>query len=321
MLSGGELADLGLAVSRADPGVFWGIIIALCPIAVFLLWRSLHNLHCVQMINDVPTSRIRSAPQGYVELSGRGLLMDGPAIVSPISGRTCVWYRYRVEGADPSRRGAWEIIDSGESTEVFWLEDGTGRVAVDPEGAEVTAGTKAIWYSDGRRYDSPGRFLQLLVALGTPSFSNTHRYIEERIDSGTPLFALGMLHNTGNLDNGPDIEEQVGDLLVEWKKNQAELMRRFDLNHDGEIDEQEWMLARQAARREVLKSIREQQSQPDEPFNLMQRTRDPHRPYLISTRSQGTLAQNYRVRAILYLASFVVMAAEMVWLLSHRLSG
>jgi len=297
---GDTLANIGLAVSAADPAVFWTIITVLCVAAALSAWHARHNLRCKRMIEDIPTSKARSAPQGYVELYGRGRLMDGPPIVSPVSGKNCVWYRYRVEEQDSGfQRGSWgtrwTTVDRGESTEVFWLEDDTGRVAIDPEGAEVSAGIKSVWYGAGNR-----------------------RYSEERIDSGMSLFALGLLRNIGNLDNTPDVDQDVGDLLVEWKKDQSELKRRFDLNHDGEIDQQEWMLARQQARREVLKRQREAQVQPDEPINLMQPTGDPDRPYLLSTCAQGTLARRYRKRAMLYVVFVFASAITAMWLLDHR---
>ncbi len=318
------LSGVGLAISHADPPGFWAITAMLGAAVLFSAWRALHNLRCERMIEDIPTSKTRSAPQGYVELYGRGRLMDGPPIVSPASGRTCVWYRFRVEEQETSfQRGStgsrWTVIDQGESTEVFWLEDDTGRVAIDPEGAEVTAGIKEMWYSDGTRLGSTGTILHLLMDLAIPSFSSgRRRYREERIDAGMPLFALGLLHNTGNFDNSADLEQEVGDLLVEWKKDQTELKRRFDLNHDGEIDQQEWMLARQQARREVLKRRSEEQSAPDEPINIMRRTGDPNRPYLLSTCAQGTLARTYRLRAMLYIALFLAGGVVAIWLLNHR---
>jgi len=43
-----------------------------------------------RMMENTPTSRIRSAAQGFVELEGTGLLLEGPPIIAPLSGMTCV---------------------------------------------------------------------------------------------------------------------------------------------------------------------------------------------------------------------------------------
>ena len=48
-------------------------------------------------MEDTPTSKIRSAAQGYVELSGHGELMEGPKIIAPLTSKYCTWYSYKVE--------------------------------------------------------------------------------------------------------------------------------------------------------------------------------------------------------------------------------
>ncbi len=324
MALGADLVEIGVALSRTSPGVFWAITLAEFPAAALLLWLSLHNLRCKHMIEEIATSKIRSAPQGYVELAGHGRLMDGPPIISPASGQRCLWYRYRVEEwinrfGNSSLSSGWVVVENTTSSDTFWLEDDTGRVAIDPDGAEVTAAGKKVWYSDGKRSGSTNALALFLFEFATMAFvGNKRRFTEEIIELNAPLFALGMLRNTGNLDNSPDLEEEVGDLLVEWKKDQTELKRRFDLNQDGEIDQQEWMLARQAARREVLKQRREQESQPDEPINLMRCTNDLNRPYLLSTKSRGAVTKTYQRRFLLYFASFLVVCAIMIWLLRAR---
>ena len=48
-------------------------------------------------LEDTPASRIRSASQGYVEFSGHARALPGEPVVSPLTGRRCVWWQYRVE--------------------------------------------------------------------------------------------------------------------------------------------------------------------------------------------------------------------------------
>ena len=49
------------------------------------------------------------------------------------------------------------------------------------------------------------------------------------------------------------IDEDVRELLRQWKSDQATLKERFDLNEDSKIDEKEWRLARSQARREAMR--------------------------------------------------------------------
>ena len=56
------------------------------------------TLHRKRIIEDTPTSKIRSAAQGYVELVGYGQLMDGqPIVAPPLTGTICTWYDYSVD--------------------------------------------------------------------------------------------------------------------------------------------------------------------------------------------------------------------------------
>ena len=60
-------------------------------------WFALRWLHVARMIEDTPTSRIRSAAQGYVELGGRCRALDGTQNLAPLTQRPCVWWRCRIQ--------------------------------------------------------------------------------------------------------------------------------------------------------------------------------------------------------------------------------
>ena len=84
-------------IIQFDPLEFWvgwTIVTILCLLALYRMTRGLHH---TRLIENTPTAKIRSAVQGYVELNGQTRLMEGPVIVSPLSGKSCVWYRYKVE--------------------------------------------------------------------------------------------------------------------------------------------------------------------------------------------------------------------------------
>jgi hypothetical protein len=73
---------------------------------LYYAWRCFRR---ARALADTDTARIRSAPQGYVELKGRAGLMDGDPIIAPLSGLPCCWYRYRIERKTSD--GKWKIID------------------------------------------------------------------------------------------------------------------------------------------------------------------------------------------------------------------
>ncbi len=314
------LTSLAHSVEHSDPAVVGVAVAVLVAASVYCFWRTWRFINYIRLIEDTPTCKIRSAPQGYVELEGLGKLMDGPPIIAKLSGLPCVWYRYKIEeyvATDKGNEHRWQTIDKGESTEVFWLEDNTGHVAIDPEGADITPRHKDSWRSDSSLSGiAHPVFVRSFVV--SRSVGGNYRFTEERINSGERLYALGFLKNVGSYTSAPTVDEEVRQVLNEWKKNQPQLLQRFDLDKDGKIDEKEWMLARAQARREIMQNRQEQIHNFAEGINVLGRSQDRHRPYILSTFTQKELATRYRLWALLHGVGFFVFGAIALWLFNIR---
>lgn len=321
------LADLSLSVSQADPQFVGFGIAALSVGSVAAAWAAWRGFYRRRLIEDMPTSKARSAAQGYVELEGRGQLMDGAPIVAPLSGLPCVWFRYKVEeqvtvhnpkGPDQHH---WRVVQQGESEETFWLEDDTGRVVVDPSGAEVVPAHVDVWRTGmiGRSSLLHSDFV--INFTSSRGIGNPHRFTEWRINPGESIFALGLLKNLGSHLNPNTPEEDTRRILHDWKQDQAKLKERFDLDRDGKISDKEWMLARAQARREAQKARQGQLEKFADGLNLLGRTGDRNRPFLISAHPQSKLARRYRWQAILGSAGFLVAGTLALWLYNTRFGG
>ncbi len=313
-------AGLASTIHHSHP-VAVGIAIAgLTAGSAYCSWRTWRNVSIVRLIEDTPTIKIRSAPQGYVEIEGLGKLMDGPPIIAKLSGLPCVWYRYKIEEyitSGGNDRHRWETVDKGESTETFWLQDETGRVAVNPEGAEVTPRHKDTWQSSAAV--SGIAYPQNVAAfLAANTSGHTYRFTEERINSGERLYAIGLLKNVSSYTSTPTVDEDVRMLLSEWKQDQPALLKRFDLNRDGKIDDKEWMLARAQARREVMKSRRDESHDSVDGLNVLGPTRNRHRPYLLSAFTQDELAKRYQRWAAFYAAGCFLLGLATVWVFNAK---
>ncbi len=264
-----------------------------------------------RIIEDTPTSRIRSAAQGYVELAGRGELMEGAPIVAPLTGKTCTWYRYKVEktGDRHSR-----VVESGVSDELFVLQGQTGRCVIDPEGAVVTCRSKQVWHEYGYPSNRSGRSRGggLLGGL----MRGRYRYTEERMHAGDPLYAIGMFASVGGGAESFNTDAEVRELLKLWKQNSAALLKHFDANGDGEIDAQEWEAVRKAA----YKKVRRQQSERSvAPLtHIMTKPRHDNRPFLLSVYPQHELVKRYKLKSAACLAGFLLLGATAVWMLAVR---
>lgn len=287
---------------------FWTLTIGVAAVggAVF----SLRWIKLARLIEDMPTSRVRSAAQGYVELTGRGLPLRGAATPAPLSQRPCVWWRYRItrrEQTGKNRRDEWRVVASGQSREPFLLDDGTGQCLVQTEGAEIVPGESTTWFGDTPWPSEP-------MGRGR-SGSREYRYVEERIYEHELVYALGNFRSHGPQD-GTDLQALANELLLEWKDDQAQLIARFDADGDGRIDLEEWEAARAEARRAVEQAARERPAV--ETLHVLARP-DGGRLFLIAAHPPGDLVKTYRRKAILAFVGFVVGVYAFGWLVQSAI--
>src|SRR5512143_4069729 len=105
-----------------------------------------HQLLGVVCQPQAPSHRRRHADLAH-RLGAAGLYRTrrtrppGARLTSPVSGLPCLWYRYRVERRNGDR---WEHIESGVSHDTFGVDDGSGLMLVDPEGAEILTSRKQV---------------------------------------------------------------------------------------------------------------------------------------------------------------------------------
>ncbi len=200
----------------------WQISLVLVGLTSFWGWYT--NLKRYRTVADTPTSRIGSAPQGYIEIVGRGKQPPGVSLVSPLTGLPCLWYRFRVERKNDNH---WEYVSSGISTDTFGVDDGSGRILIDPDGAEIITPHKQVSNSGG------------------------YRTTEWTLIEGETIYVIGEHITLGGPGAMLDKKTDLSTLLTEWKQNKPALLARFDANRDGELSLEEWEHVRQTASGEV----------------------------------------------------------------------
>lgn len=309
-------------ITQMAPQSFWFWTAILCVLALLSLYFVFRNLYRARLIEDTPTSRIRSAHQGYVELIGEAAIMRGEPVIAPLSGIACCWWRYKIEHKDDK---GWHITKRGQSESLFLLRDETGECIIDPDGAQISPSEKDIWYGPNpmpsagpeRGIDTPHSRYNLLgahVTLNNP-FGGDYRYTEETIVPGDPLYAIGFFKSVGEMDRQAMREEMIKERLRQWKADHASLLKRFDRNQDNQIDLDEWESVRRAARQEVL---REEMQEDQTTIHTLSDTGFSRRPLLISTREEFEIVRRYRLWAGVTLISFFVAGASVVWMLTAR---
>lgn len=274
--------------------------------ALYYAWRCFRR---ARALADTATARIRSTPQGYVELKGRAGLMDGDPIIAPLSGLPCCWYRYRIERK--TRDGKWKIVDRGMSDDLFWLIDETGRCVLDPDGAEVIKAGRDIWYGDG----GPSRLKGMEHGLpqwlaGLRGLNADYRYTEQRILAGEEIHVLGLFRTVGGISEAPNTRRELYHLLEDWKKD-SQRMALFDRNGDGHIDAEEWEAARRAAHRHIERAQLARPVNPD--VHMLCNPGDRNRPFLISAVSEYHLIRRFQRHAAVSLLGAMVAGGYLVW--------
>ncbi len=151
------------------------------------------------------------------------------------------------------------------SDNTFEITDGTGNCVVDPDYAEVIAAQHRV------------------------SYQGNYKHVEDILYAGS-IYVLGEFSTIGGANSELSLKEDVSFLLAEWKKNPVMLKERFDLNNDGEIDLQEWELARRAAIREV--ELQHREIRKETGVHIMRAPRDK-RLYLLSSLEPQKLRQRY----------------------------
>ncbi|MBT8447088.1 MAG: hypothetical protein HKO62_06670 [Gammaproteobacteria bacterium] len=306
-------------VLGAPPQHFWMLAAIMTLLGAAAFGAAFVAFYRKRVIEDTPTSRIRSAAQGYTELEGHAQLMEGHPIVSPLTGAPCTWYRCKVEERQSGGNGrdGWRKISGITSDELFLLIDETGRCIVDPEGAKVRPAQKHTWYGQTPTPQrgpghNPGQGLG--IRLGS---SRRYRYTEELLLDGGPLYALGLFVTHGGAGSRTPADDEIRDLVRTWKQDSEALLNRFDTNKDGEIDVAEWQRVREAAAAEV--AAKHAGDIPS--IDMIGATRDTRRPFLLSATPQADLTRRYSTTLWASLSASLLVAVSVIWAITTRING
>jgi hypothetical protein len=194
-----------LFLRSSDPtGLLVWCVVGFCA-GIGLFFYGFRLLQRRRLILDTPFSKIRSAAMGMVEVNG---LAVGPyTIVAPITARPCHYYRTLVwEWKQRGKNKDWVKV-AGESMHVpFFVDDNTGRVLVDPRGADLDLHRDFEQeFCDSfftTKDPAPANVRSFLVRYGIVT-SNKIKVEEYCIKPKNSLFILGTLMENPGLEVGP----------------------------------------------------------------------------------------------------------------------
>jgi E3 Ubiquitin ligase len=179
-----------------------GVVIAVIGAfaGVYLFYRGFGLLQRKRLILNTPASKVRSAAMGLVEING---LAAGPyTITAPITGVPCFYFHTTAwQWQQRGRNSEWVKVADESMHVPFFLDDNTGRVLVDPQGAEMDIHrdfhdefSTALFSS---RLEMPANISSFLLRNGV-SPDKKIKIDEYCIKPKNALFILGTLaQNTG----------------------------------------------------------------------------------------------------------------------------
>ena len=104
-------------------------------------------------VEDVPTSKVKGVFHGLNEV--KGTVKSDLPLETYLTETPSVWYKWSIseewrktetyrdkDGNRKTRtKSGWRTVDSGGSYQSFFLEDDTGELLIEPEGAKIEAPT------------------------------------------------------------------------------------------------------------------------------------------------------------------------------------
>jgi hypothetical protein len=291
-------------------GILWLLLFG-----PFALIHGLRTFNEKRLIENTPTSKVRSAAMGPVELAGIARWRKPQK--APMSGMDCCWWDCQVQELRSSGKDRhWATIHHASSVDLFYLDDTTGRVLVSPLGAELHILKNTFDLNASTRI----QFAPVLTGWGLDDMNwfggeRRLRILESVIPDCAPIFVMGELISL--VSHVVDRQARFRERMRAVKADPAR-MAEADANHDGTVDAEEWDAFR--ARQEdafITEELARAAQQPPQADTMLVQAPDD-RPFIISTGTEGDLLGSFRWLAPLGVIGGITMSAlGVAWALSE----
>lgn len=219
--------------------IVWPAWIVAGVLTLLFFWLMLRVGRRMRFLADTPTSKARGVFIGQVELSGRSKL--APPLRSFLAGSECVWYSYTVEeewerwetehytdkdGKSRTRqvrKSGWTQIDHGGENPAFFIEDETGAVRVQPEGAQidsVTAFSETVHRGDAL-YFQKGPSNEIAHSNGK------RRFNEQVIPLNADVFIAGRARERSDVVAPEIAADRAQELFMISCKGESRILRGY----------------------------------------------------------------------------------------------
>lgn len=161
------------------------------------VFAGLYSFRRYYHISHTPTDDVASVEEGTVEVEGEIEPARG-RLEAPVSGDDCVAYEYEASQArEWGSRTYTSVVETERDGVPFYVDDGTGRVLVDPEGADIAVENRETETvdADSSEYDRETTLKEVRVpteghvyVFGSAGWSDEHG--QTVIQNGLPFFKI-----------------------------------------------------------------------------------------------------------------------------------
>jgi len=305
-----------MSYSSDDDPLFW--FLAMIGFGTYGFFSGFQKLRKKRAIENIPTSTIRGMAMGEVEITGTAEPYQ-LELIAPLTDVPCVYYKYQIEEKRGSgKHSHWVTIAAGDSCATpFFVRDETGRVLVSPAKAEMLL-PKDLSTSSWTGSSTIARFMEQngIKCTSFLGFHNPMRFSEWHICKDEPVYILGFAQKNSGFQQQ---REQALVQRLNELKNDAQAMKRFDFNNDGEISEDEWSFAVKQIEQDLIeKSMASTGS--GEHADVIICYNPNTKIFLISDKSQKDLLNSMGWQILLYVWGGAALAVGGLFLTLLRLN-
>jgi hypothetical protein len=190
------------------PLVIFGLVVLFPTLfSIYMMYKGVKNARTAFIISRTPDTDIVDTRPGFVELKGRVETLGNRFLITPIERKNVVYYHSKVQkyvssgGPGPGSGHHWSTIWNMSDGVEFLLSDGTAKVKVDPNDANVEISLNdEMEFSS---YEMPNILNRFLHSSGfiepgeLGRFSGRLRFIEQYITEGDEVFIIGNAEDRG----------------------------------------------------------------------------------------------------------------------------
>jgi len=199
------------------------LIVLLIGFVVYII--AFYFLKIKHLIQNTPTSKIRSVAMGFAEVSGKVIpYEDHGTMMSPFSNEKCVYYKYLIEEyRSTGKSSAWVTIKKDVKQNMFYIQDETGKILVNPIKASIDI-SKSNVYNSSLGKDPPQNVIRFLerenirfegILFG---INKRMRYTQYLIKPYDTLYVMGTVEDNPFVQDASVIDG-VADMIFTKGKN------------------------------------------------------------------------------------------------------